>query len=129
MSQQINLYNPIFLKQEKHFSARTMVQALGVIALGLIAVYAYALIQSRDGERTAQQYRQQVVAQREQLLKLGAQLSSQGQSKALQAEIARLDAEVKSSQATASVSGNPETSWWCTAVPCGPSWCLRTCVR
>jgi len=28
MSQQINLYNPIFLKQEKHFSARTMVHAL-----------------------------------------------------------------------------------------------------
>ncbi len=100
MSQQINLYNPLFLKQEKHFSARTMVQALGVIALGLAALYAYALIQSRASERTAQQYREQVAAQREQLVKLGAQLSTQGQSKTLQAEITRLDAEIKSSQAT-----------------------------
>ena len=31
MTQQINLYNPQFLKQEKHFSARTIVQALGLI--------------------------------------------------------------------------------------------------
>jgi len=108
VSQQINLYNPIFLKQEKHFSARTMVQALGVIALGLIAVYAYALIQSRAGERTVQQYREQVATQRDQLVKLGAQLSSQGQSKALQAEIARLEAEIKSSQATLDALGTTE---------------------
>ena len=42
MSQQINLYNPLFLKQEKHFSARTMAQALGIIALALAALYGYA---------------------------------------------------------------------------------------
>jgi len=108
MSQQINLYNPLFLRQEKHFSARTMVQALGVIALGLAALYAYALIQSRAGERTAQQYREQVAAQRDQLVKLGAQLSTQGQSKMLQAEIARLDAEIRSSQATLDALGTGE---------------------
>ena len=41
MSQQINLFNPIFLKQQKYFSARTMAIALGVIAqsIGLIAVF------------------------------------------------------------------------------------------
>ena len=32
MTQQINLYNPLFLKKEKHFSARTMAQALVVVA-------------------------------------------------------------------------------------------------
>lgn len=108
MSQQINLYNPIFLKQEKHFSARTMAQALGVIALGLIGLYAYAFIQLPAGERTARQHREQVAAQRDQLLKLGAQLSSQGQRKTLQAEIARLDAEIKSSQATLDALGTAE---------------------
>lgn len=34
MSQQINLFNPIFLQQKKIFAARTMAQALGVLALG-----------------------------------------------------------------------------------------------
>ena len=33
MSQQINLFNPIFLQQKKIFSTRTMAQALGVLVL------------------------------------------------------------------------------------------------
>jgi len=45
VSQQINLYNPLLLKQKKIFSARTMAQALGLIALGLIAVYGFARYQ------------------------------------------------------------------------------------
>ena len=54
MSQQINLYNPLFLKREKHFSARTMVQALGIIALGLAALYVYVLVESTKAECMAQ---------------------------------------------------------------------------
>ena len=38
MSQQINLFNPIFLQQKKIFSARTMAQALGVLALGCVLI-------------------------------------------------------------------------------------------
>ncbi len=41
MSQQINLFNPIFLKQKKHFSAATMAQALGLILLGCVILSAY----------------------------------------------------------------------------------------
>ena len=108
MSQQINLYNPLFLKQEKHFSARTMVQALGVIALGLAALYAYAFIETRAAERTAQQHREQLTAQRDQLVKLGAKLAPQGRSKALEAEIARLDPEVNARQATLAALGTGE---------------------
>lgn len=88
MSQQINLYNPLFLRQEKYFSARTMLQSLGLIALGLLALYAYALVQTRDLERVAGEHSQQLGAQREQLLKL----SDQGSSKLLQQEMTRLDA-------------------------------------
>ena len=42
MSQQINLFNPVFLKQEKLFSAFTMVQALGLIVLGFSVLIAYS---------------------------------------------------------------------------------------
>jgi hypothetical protein len=100
MSQQINLYNPIFLKQEKHFSARTMAQALGVIALGLAALYAFALVESRTAARTAQQQRDQLALQRDQMVKLGAQLAAQGIDKALEAQVARAESEVKSRRAT-----------------------------
>jgi len=100
VSQQINLYNPLFLKQEKHFSARTMAQALGIIALALAALYAYAKLESTKAEHTAQQQRENLAAQRDQLVKLAAQIATQGISKSLAAEVARTDAEVKARQAT-----------------------------
>jgi hypothetical protein len=53
MSQQINLYNPLFLRKQKYFSARTMLQSLGLIAVGLLALYLYALVQTRGLEQLA----------------------------------------------------------------------------
>jgi len=100
MSQQINLYNPLFLKQERHFSARTMAQALGIVAAAVVALYAYALFETRSAERAAVQERAQLSAQRDQLLKLSAQLARKGANKALEAEVTRVDNEVKAKQAT-----------------------------
>ena len=50
MSQQINLFNPIFLKQRKIFAASTMAQSLGVIVLAcvLLSVYASWQVQARE---------------------------------------------------------------------------------
>jgi hypothetical protein len=42
VSQQINLYSPIFRKQPKVFSATTMLQAFALIVL-VIAVFLYAV--------------------------------------------------------------------------------------
>ena len=42
MSQQINLYNPVFLKRKKTFSAVTMLDALALLLVGVAAFYAYA---------------------------------------------------------------------------------------
>jgi hypothetical protein len=91
MSQQINLFNPLFMRKEKYFSTRTMLQSLGLIALGLIAIYAYALWQSSEIERLAAGYGRQLAAQRDQFVAL----SGQGRSKLLQAEVARLEADVR----------------------------------
>jgi len=50
VSQQINLFNPIFLKQRKIFAASTMAQSLGVIVLAcvLLSVYASWQVQARE---------------------------------------------------------------------------------
>ena len=45
MSQQINLFNPIFMKQRKYFSLLTMLQALGLIIAGSLVFYGYAIYQ------------------------------------------------------------------------------------
>jgi hypothetical protein len=108
LSQQINLYNPLFLKKEKYFSARTMAQALGLIVLGVAALWGYALLEARSAENAARQYGNQVTAQREQLVKLTAQLASQGRSKPLEAEVARLEREVNVRQATLDALGAGE---------------------
>jgi len=95
MSQQINLYNPLFLKQEKHFSARTMAHALGVVALAIGAVFAFTLFQTRSAERLATQYREQLAREQQQVTALVGQAGGEARSKALESEVARLEAEIK----------------------------------
>ncbi len=46
--QQINLYRPIFRKQEKKFSALAMLQAGGAIAVGIAIIYGLIWWQVRD---------------------------------------------------------------------------------
>jgi len=99
MSQQINLYNPLFEKKEKPFSARTMSQALALIAVGVATMHAYSAYQARSAERVAAQLSQQITVQREQVAKL-TKAGAPTRSKALEAEIARLEAEVKTRQTT-----------------------------
>ena len=59
MSQQINLYAPIFRKQSKVFSAATMLQGLGLIAV-VVGVFYYivalqtSLLEIRAGESSRQ---------------------------------------------------------------------------
>lgn len=95
MSQQINLFNPLFMRREKYFSTRTMLQSLGLIALGLTVIYAYALWQSNDLKRLATEYSSQLAAQRDQFVAL----SAEGRSKLLQAEVARLETDARSRRA------------------------------
>jgi len=91
VSQQINLFNPLFMRKKKYFSARTMLQSLGLIALGMLAIYAYALWQASDLRQLAASYSGQLAAQRAQFVSL----SGQGRSKLLEAEAARLEGDLR----------------------------------
>jgi len=95
MAQQINLYNPIFLQKKKHFSAVTMLQALGLLLAGILAFYGYAVNESRTLARVADDARKQLQAQSEQIGKMTREFSPQGQSKALEEEVARAKARLK----------------------------------
>jgi Tfp pilus assembly protein PilN len=95
MSQQINLYNPLFLKQRKYFSATTMFQALGLIAAGSAMLYAYAVFQGRELQRLSAEMDQQLKSRRDQMMSMGGGPSPQGRSKLLEDEIARLEARLR----------------------------------
>jgi Tfp pilus assembly protein PilN len=71
MSQQINLYNPVFRKQEKVFSAAAMVQGLVLIA-AVVATFAfYVSMQSSVLEIRAAQSGQQLKGELERLKTYG----------------------------------------------------------
>ena len=46
MSQQINLYSPLFRKQKKIFSGVAMAQATTLVVVGVLAFYAYVSLQT-----------------------------------------------------------------------------------
>ncbi len=48
MMQQVNLYQPILRKQEKVFSASTMLQGNMVVLVGLALLYLYTVMQTQD---------------------------------------------------------------------------------
>ena len=107
MSQQINLYDPAFRKQAKPFSARAIAYALAAVAIGAVTISAYAFLKVRGAESIAADTAKQLVAERERLVQ-AAKLAPQVRSKALEAEVARLDGEVKARQNVLSALGTGE---------------------
>ena len=95
MSQQINLFTPVLLKKQAYFSARTMVQAMGLVAIGMFAGYAALLYESRAlQERTiqaAKDFDNAVV----QFNSLGLGKGAGGPSQALLDEVTRLERQKK----------------------------------
>lgn len=95
MAQQINLFNPVFLQKKKHFSAVTMLQALGLLLAGILAFFGYATYETRKLTGIADNSRKQLQVQSEQVLQFTREFSPQGRSKALEDELARAGAQLK----------------------------------
>lgn len=98
MSQQINLYNPVFLKQKHYFSALAMVQALGAVLVGSLAIAGYGAWQNRTLEGALARAEREVAAQREQTVRFSKQYSEQGASRALVEELARAEQRLQQRQ-------------------------------
>jgi type IV pilus assembly PilN-like protein len=98
MSRQINLFNPIFLKQKKHFSAHTMLQGLGLILAGVAAVYALQLYQlsALRAQERAMRVQAQLVTQR--LASAGGDPRGTRAARALDDQIRAAESELKSVQ-------------------------------
>ena len=75
MSQQINLFNPQFLEQKRYFSAETMVQALGLLVLGILGFSGFVYWQDRDAVRQAAESARAYDLQKALLAKAAAELN------------------------------------------------------
>jgi Flp pilus assembly protein TadB len=99
MSQQINLFNPIFLKQKKYFSVVTMLQALGLILLGLALFYGYAVYQVAQLSGQADEMTRRYAAEQAKLVNLTNEYSRQNTGQLMENELKQLEAQA-SAQAT-----------------------------
>lgn len=113
MSQQINLFNPIFLQQKKYFSAVAMLQALALLLAGMAVLYGFEVRQKNGLQLLQAQAEKQALERRAQLIRFGKEFSDQGKSKKLDEEIAQVEPRLRSRQEllneiTTGISGNVE---------------------
>jgi hypothetical protein len=95
MSQQINLFNPIFLKQKKYFSVVTMLQALGLIVLGSMLFYGYAWYQVRELDKQTQEITKRHEAEQKRFINYANEFSPQRASQLLNDELQALELKAK----------------------------------
>lgn len=95
MSQQINLYNPIFLKQKKIFAASTMAQALAVILVGALAFAAFAGYQVRKLDAEVKSGAALAKAEEARLASVKVEFAARTPSAALAEEVGRRERELK----------------------------------
>ncbi len=91
MSQQVNLFNPIFMKQRKYFSLLTMLQSLALIVLGSFLFYGYARYQVSTLEQQAIKNNERYMADRVRVEKFRSEFSPEQTNRALQDEIQLLE--------------------------------------
>lgn len=96
MSQQINLFNPIFLKQKKIFTASHMAQTLGLIVAGALLVAVYGTVKTSQLEQHAQGGKAAAAAAEARLAQVAAEFPPKQRSKDLEAEVTRKQEELKS---------------------------------
>jgi hypothetical protein len=94
VSQQINLYQPLFRKQEKKFSARAMLQAVGLVFGGVVLLYAWTLWQVSSLKGEIRRAEEQHAAVTKRLADVTQQFSGRARGLSIEEEIARLERQL-----------------------------------
>lgn len=98
MSQQVNLYQPIFRKEKRKFSAVTMLQATALMVIGIGLMYGYTYWQVRQLRDNFSQADKQFVNLTKQLDEATRQFGERLQSKDLQAQVQKLQQQLTEKQ-------------------------------
>ena len=107
MNQQINLFQPMFRRQKKVFSATTIVQTILLFIVAFALIYGYSLSRESGLRDELKKLDVNVAYLKQQKMKLDNQYPVRTKSKLLEAEIARLQAELDGrKQIEALLAGN-----------------------
>ncbi|MDX8400101.1 MAG: PilN domain-containing protein [Gallionellaceae bacterium] len=94
MSQQINLFNPVFMTQRKYFSVVTMLQAFTLIILGSALFYAYAVYQVNYMNRQLAETQKRYISEQAKLVRYKAGYSPKEAEQKLEAELSSAEARL-----------------------------------
>jgi hypothetical protein len=94
MSQQINLFNPVFMNQRKIFSLVTMLQALVLIVLGSGFFYIYATYQMKSLTAQLDETGKHYIVEQGKLSHFETTFSSQESGQSLENELKSIEAKV-----------------------------------
>ena len=99
MSQQINLFSPVFLKNRKiPYSAATMLRALGLIAALAVIAYGYLAYKTGALATEAAEAEKKLASEQARLTKFTSELPPQQGSAQLQNDIKTAEAQLKARQ-------------------------------
>lgn len=94
MMQQINLYRPIFRKQEKKFSSRAMLQAGLAIIAGIVVMYGFQLWQLSGARSELQRVDTQLAAATKRLQDATQKYGPGAKNGQLESEVSKLEQQV-----------------------------------
>ncbi len=94
MMQQINLYQPVFRRERKVFSAVAMMQVLAVVVVALLGIYSWQFIATHALQRQLDVYQQHQVTAQKRLSELMLKLSSRKVNPVLAEVLSRAQQEL-----------------------------------
>lgn len=108
MSQQINLFNPVFLKQKKVFSSVAMAQALGVLLVGALAMAAFGRQHVAALEKEAASLQVQLAQKETRRALVNSEFAPRTPSAAIAAQIVEAEARLRALGTVSEVLGRGE---------------------
>ncbi len=96
MSQQINLFNPLFRKQRPAFAMSHAALATAAVLAVLLPYYIYLVIHGDSLARQSRELARRIETGTAELGQLNRELAQRGKNQALEQEIARTEARVRS---------------------------------
>jgi hypothetical protein len=103
VSQQINLFNPIFLQTKKVFTAVTMAQALGVLVVGIVALAVYGNQSVAAMQKQADAGTRRLEAKQARLASVNADFAPRQKSADVASQLAEAEAQLAALQRVAGV--------------------------
>lgn len=94
MSQQINLFSQKLVAEKDYFSMLAMLQALGLILIGSVLFYAYAVYQVQQLTVQSEEASNRMLAEQARLARHSAEFSPQLAQQMLENELKQAEAEV-----------------------------------